>query len=187
MVKKVKKRTKPSGRRKNARDGMPKPLTTKRPKRKGVVQAPRAKRPTPRDVGPVDLVSEAFAEITTLAEEMRNWADNMEEKLSGTSKYQEVSECADQLEGLDEPSVDITALNDHKIAWQDPTPRRRGYSRADRASQCCDMLRAVEEKMRDLEQELPEDDPQHDAASALGDECENTISELESISFPGMY
>lgn len=184
MVKQSKKRTKPSGRKKNARLGKPK-AKTKVPPRKGMRQVVKA--PPPRDVGPLDLISDAFAEILQLADEMRSWADNMEEKFSGTDKYQIVSASAETLENLDEPETDITALNDHKLSWQDPKPRRRGYSRADRCNQACDMLRAAEEKLREIHDEVPPDDAQHDAAAGLADEVENVISELEGCEFPGMY
>lgn len=177
-------RKKPVIKRKNARDGKPKVAQGKRPVRKASKRLPQ---PAPRDVGPVDLVQEAFGDITSLAEEMRTWADNMEEKFGATQKFQDVEAAADALENLDEPDVTITALNDHKLSWQDPRPRLRGYSRATRAMHACDMLRAVEDKMRELEDELPPDDPQHDAATALAEECENLISELEGIDFPGMY
>lgn len=184
MVKKVKKRTKPSGRKQNARIGKPLPKTT-RPQRKGAREIVKA--PPPRDVGPLDLISEAFSEVQQLAEEMRNWADNMEEKFSTTQKYEDVNNAADTLEGLDEPTTDITALNDHKLSWQDPKPRRRGYSRADRCGQACAMLQSAEDKLREIVEEVPEDDPQHDAAAGLADEVQNAISELEGVEFPGMF
>ncbi len=175
------KRHKPKTKRANARAGKPRPAA-KVPPRKGVVSS-RAKKPPPRDVGPLDLIGEAWAEVVSLAEEMRTWADNMEDSLSNTQKYADVSEAAETLENLDEPTTDITALNDHKLSWQDPTPRRRGFSRAMRCGHACDMLRAAEEKLRELVQELPEDDAQHDAADGLADEVENLISELEGVAF----
>lgn len=184
------KRTRQTTKQPNARSGLPKKPGAKRqqPKRKGVVTpSPRSKRPAPRDVGPIDLMQEAFSEITTLAEEMRSWADGMEEKFSSTSKFETVSASADTLEGIDEPDVTVTALNDHKLQWQDPTPRRRGFSRSARAANAVDMLRTVEDKLRDLVEELPEDDPQHDAADALADEVQTAADELEGVEFPGMF
>jgi hypothetical protein len=43
--------------------------------------------------------------VDGLADEMRNWADNMEEHFGSTSKFDAVSEAADTLEGLDFPSI----------------------------------------------------------------------------------
>src|ERR1700731_338004 len=44
-----------------------------------------------------DAVSEAFAEFESLGSEMREWADNLEEKFSTTEKYNTVSSTADTL------------------------------------------------------------------------------------------
>jgi hypothetical protein len=181
--------------RKNARADLPKGkgnprrkgMRSVRPKLESAPKRTRAKKPAPRDVGPLDLLSEAMGEIQVLADEMRTWADNMEDKFSGTEKYAQVNEAADALEAMDEPSVEITALNDHKISWQDPTPRSRPYSRADRAGNAVAMLQAVEQKMRDLVDELPPDDAQHDAADALADETQTLSDDLEQVDFPGMY
>jgi len=38
------------------------------------------------------------SDLSTLKEEIETWRDNMEEKLSHTPKYEEVSECADELD-----------------------------------------------------------------------------------------
>ena len=122
-----------------------------------------------------------------LAEEMRSWADNIEEKFGATQKYETVSECADILEGIDMPAAEMTSINNHKITWQDPKPTRRAKSRASRCAEACDMLRAAEEKLRELHNELPENNPDHDAAAGVADEVENMISELENVEFPGMF
>jgi hypothetical protein len=51
------------------------------------------------------------SEIASLTEEMGSWRDGMEEKLSSTSKYDQVSDAADTLEGADIESL-VDALCD---------------------------------------------------------------------------
>jgi hypothetical protein len=195
MAKKVTKRSRPSGRRKNAREQLPKPATKvarrkgvvpKRPKPKRILP-PRVPRPAPREVGVLDLASEAYSEIEELAQEMRDWSDNIETNFGGTTKYEEVSAAADELENIEEPSVNLTAINDHKIMFQDPTPRRRPKSRATRAGDIASKLIAVEDGLRDYIEKTPEADPARDEAEGLADEIENDRNDLENVSFPGMF
>ena len=42
-----------------------------------------------------------LSEIESLAEEMRSWEENIQEKFSATQKYEEVSDAADALEAID--------------------------------------------------------------------------------------
>jgi hypothetical protein len=46
------------------------------------------------------LMEEAYSEITSLAEEMREWYDNLTEGLQSTDRGQRVSDAADTLEGI---------------------------------------------------------------------------------------
>ncbi len=53
------------------------------------------------------------AEIEALKEEICSWRDNMEgTNLENTSKYQEVSECADMLEDIEIDNGEIEDLSD---------------------------------------------------------------------------
>ncbi len=147
-----------------------------------------AKKKEPRKVSLADAVSEAFGEIESLAEEMRSWADNLEEKFSNTSKYETVSETADQLESVSEPSLP-DELPDLTVEYVDLPPRKRGYSRADRCGQanyilqvCCDLLDSEIEA-----HEKDEVDEPRDSLEALRDELESAKSETECCEFPGMY
>jgi hypothetical protein len=45
-----------------------------------------------------EAMQDGVAELQALAEEMAEWRDNLEERLSHTDKYERVSECADVLE-----------------------------------------------------------------------------------------
>jgi hypothetical protein len=76
-----------------------------------------------------DIVSEAFGELQSLGEEMREWADNIEEKFSDTQKFQTVSDAAEALENLSEPDIP-EAMNGIQITVTDLPQRRRGHSRS---------------------------------------------------------
>jgi hypothetical protein len=167
---------------------------TAKPSAKKVVKRrkprPRAKKPEPREIGLLDAIQEAYSEIETLAQEMRDWADNMEENFSATQKYETVSGTADTLEELQEPDdlfgAPRLALNDIKITVQDPTPRRGGYSRAARNDQVMQLL----EQVADALDQASADDTlgaAEDEAADLKSELDEAVSELQGCEFPGMY
>lgn len=56
----------------------------------------RIVRPRFREVSVRDLLD--ASDVPCLRDEMSEWRDNIEEKFSGTSKFEEVSECADTLD-----------------------------------------------------------------------------------------
>jgi hypothetical protein len=59
------------------------------------------------------------SEVESLAEEMRTWADNLEGgNLGSTSKCEEVSECADELEGVEVPDVPSAPGEATREAWE---------------------------------------------------------------------
>lgn len=157
----------------------------------------------------MEAVSNGFGEVSNLAEEMRGWADNLEEKFSSTDRYARVSEAADALENATEPDVDET-IGDLQVKWMElqPRSRRRGLSRADRLSNACNALAAASSVLRDFSEELEklektkevlhaffdsngitEGDTEEiaSAASDLADEIDSATSELEGVEFPGMY
>lgn len=69
----------------------------------------------------LEQVSVDFSGVEELAEEIRSWADNMEEHFGSTSKYEEVSSAADELEGIDTddsiPSLEAGASRDDLRAF----------------------------------------------------------------------
>ena len=48
----------------------------------------------------------SISELESLIEEMTSWRDNMEERLSNTPKYEDVSSACDELEQIDLSSVE---------------------------------------------------------------------------------
>lgn len=150
---------------------------------------PRTPKPPPRDITVPDAIDEVFMEIETLAQEMRDWADAMEDKLSHTQKYETVSSTADTLEGISNPlegidDADRTWLNELVIVgYQDPTPRRAGFSRPDRCGQCADLLESV----ADLLQDYKGPAERETIANDIYGDVEAAVSECQGVEFPGMY
>lgn len=147
----------------------------------------RIETPPPRKISVVDAVSEAWSEIESLAEEMQTWRDNMEEKLSHTDKYGRVSECAETLESGSEPSEPASeAVKAVMVTIQDPKPKRRGYSRADRLSQACSILSACEDALDEFIDTSTVDSDKEDADN-YKQEVVELKDNVESAEFPGMF
>lgn len=136
-----------------------------------------------------EAITYAFSDVQQLADEMRSWADNMEEKLSHTEKYDRVSECADTLEGCEEPTVE-TNLEALEVTYPVTNYGKRNPSRAARCGDAVAVLQAIVERLNEIEEPEATEGAERelfDNADTLRDELENTIGELESVEFPGMY
>lgn len=150
-----------------------------------------------------DLISEACSELTSLAEEMRERADNTPENLQCGQTYQTVDETASELENVSEPDVP-EGVADIPVTRPKQSKRRR-KSRATRCAEACDLLHAA---IAGLEDYLEESDPdsasakntapepadtkqetedKRAAAETLRDKCQEIVDACESLEFPGMY
>jgi hypothetical protein len=138
-----------------------------------------------RKVPIADAISEAFGEIEALAQEMREWADNLEEKFSSTSKYETVSSSADTLEGYTDPDMP-EGLPAMEVEFMDLPQRKRGYSRADRCGQACYILDQCIIVLEEQSEKL-EGGEARDACESLRDDLENAKGDCEGVEFPGMY
>ncbi len=151
-----------------------------------------AKKQQPmRKMSIADAVSEAHGELQGLAEEMRSWAFNLEEKFSSTDKYARVSEAADTLEGLEEPQCPEWAAT-VEVEFMELPQRKKGYSRADRCGQACYILDQCIQVCQELALANEIDagektSEEKDEAEQLADDLENMKSEAEGVEFPGMY
>ena len=143
-------------------------------------------QPVMRKMSIADAVSEAFDEISSLAEEMRSWADNMEEKFSSTEKYSQVSEAADTLENAQEPNDYPAFAQSQQIEFSDLPSRKRGYSRSDRCGQACYILQACADELDERIEELGDGD-ESVTLSEFRDELTNVKDEVEGVEFPGMF
>lgn len=186
-MKSKKSKTKTKTKKRNSRVGRGKPKG--KPPAALRKPSPRAKAPAPREVGLLDAILEALSDVEGLGQEMRDWADGMPDALQGGSKYDEVNEAADTLEeqgGNDPIDMETMAfLNDVKVTIQDPTPRKRGYSRDARLSHARDILYAVVAGL--LEYYIDKHTPEAGIAESLKDDVETIVSELEGVTFPGMF
>jgi hypothetical protein len=192
--KKTDKRQNPSAKKAHAaarkKAASSKPLKRKLPIKN---RAPRAKAPPAREVGLLDAIGEVMADVEGLAAEMRDWADGMPDNQQGGNKHDEVSACAETLEdvvGNDPVENKMSFLNDIKITVQDPTPRRRGYSRSQRLAHAMTTLASVIDALEEFEPEHPNEKQrasQKDIAEGLYAALEEERDNLEGVEFPGMY
>ena len=138
-----------------------------------------------------DAVSEAFGELQELGQEMRDWADNLEEKFSTTAKYETVSGTADTLEQHEEP-LPPDNLPPLEVHFMDLPQRKRGYSRADRCGQACYILDQCFAELDAEIDRLEADDKESntnliEALTEYRDEIDNAKGDCEGCEFPGMY
>jgi hypothetical protein len=141
-----------------------------------------------REVTLSEALGEAFGEIECLAEEMREWEGNLQEKFSATSKYETVSETADTLENVREPDIDdklVAKLAEMKIKITDLKPRTRGYSRSARMGQAVYIMDLCIDTLEEFAEHAPKDTG--DEINSLKDEIETAKNDVEYAEFPGMY
>jgi DNA repair exonuclease SbcCD ATPase subunit len=161
----------------------------------------------PKTASLVDAISDAYSEISSLAEEMESWRDGLEEKLSHTSKYDQVSEAYDLLsQHADEPDCDNTLFGTMQVHFVETSNKnkKRSVSRAtrldnaiNRLNACIEVLEARkdeleeaknEEEIKDDAEALEEVDSELDEINELIYVLEQTVSELDGgVEFPGMF
>lgn len=89
-----------------------------------------------------DAVSNAFSDLSSLAEECREIVDNAPPGLDQSQRIQTFDETAGQLESLNEPDVP-EKFGDEKVTYVEQINKRRGPSRAVRCSNAVARLQAV--------------------------------------------
>ena len=150
-----------------------------------------------------ELMSEAYSEITSLAEEMRSWYDNLTDTLQQNDRGQRVDEAANTLESISEQdSIDL--MNEVEVYH---LPSLDTSSRSKRAAEAASILQSVaaachdyvsehrgEAKTEDDEKSEESDDSgtayeesDYDELDSIADQCENDAGEVEGVEFPGMY
>lgn len=161
----------------------------------------RKKRPayktTARVVKLSDALSEGKGEVDTLLEEIGEWKDNMESNsMEQLPKYDEVSECYDALESIqqtleqiDEPTDETVLALEVTVYDTMPTDKRRQPSRATRAGNASSCLSAVKEKLEEYVETL-KDEAQAELKGSLEElagQLGEAADELGSVDFPGMF
>lgn len=144
-----------------------------------------------REASLADAANEAYGDLQGLGEEMREWADNLEEKFSNTDKYQRVSEAADTLEGLNEPDYPDWA-NATKVQITELIKKPKRPSRASRRDDACSILQVCMEACQEWLDEHTEVKEGAElelsgTIEQLQNDLESLKDEAEAVEFPGMY
>lgn len=131
-------------------------------------------------------IVDAVAELSELASEMRERADNTPEGLQNGETYQTVDSTASELEGVDAPDVP-DSLSDIPVTYTEMVQRRRGRgtSRATRCANACAQLSGAADALEEWLQ-TERTDEQQSEAETLRDECQAIVDTCEGLDFPGM-
>lgn len=123
-----------------------------------------------------NAIADAFSQISELGDEMDQWRDGLEERLSHTQKYDEVSQAADELTYIEEPDTSQVNLDLSTtiVATQD---QRKRLSRAARRDNATSLMRAVADRLDEEIQLLEE----------LRDQLNESADAADQVEFPGMY
>lgn len=154
------------------------------------------------------------ADVEELKGEIEEWQQNLEgNNMEHLPKYEEVSECLsgleaglDSLEGIDFPEclegIDVTYTHDTRISSQSRSTRLSNalnglHASKDAADNWLSENEALEADDAEgydgdpddfvTEEMAEERDTQRSAVEEFINEMDNAISELENVSFPGMY
>lgn len=156
-----------------------------------------------QEISLLDAVSDAFGEFQSLAEELGDVRDAMEDKLSQTQRFQTISDTLDTLESyVDEPDCPDeveTLVKDTKITvgqmvltWKkSPT----GLSRQMRFDNAISKLQVASEELdemisnnEDAEDDDKLTDDQIGEVESYRDALQEVIDNLDgACEFPGMY
>lgn len=142
-------------------------------------------------VGSIASIEDAFSELESLGEEMREGYDNMQQYpgLASTSKCEAYGTAADTLEGLRE--FDIPEwMRDIDIHYTEAVKRRGAASRAVRCSNAINVLQAASMTIAELEEDAdgnPLTEDQKAEAESLASDIDDMANEAENVEFPGLY
>lgn len=132
-----------------------------------------------------DAIASAYEGIDNLAEEMDNWASGMEEgNLANSEKCQLAREAADSLQNVSQPDVP-EFLQETDVYWNEQV--KRNEPRWLRLANIVQCLQAVVEKLSELSEDESTKEEQREEIDQLKDEVESTLSDIESVEFPGMF
>lgn len=133
-------------------------------------------------------LTDAFSEITSLQEEMDEWASNLEDSnLANTQKCSDVRDAADTLTGVDELEVP-KSFSDVEITYAESVNRnkRRGPSRSVRRDNAATILDVVAQTAREQAEKAATDEAREEL-EGFADELENHKDTIEGVEFPGMF
>lgn len=134
-------------------------------------------------------ISDAWSALQGLRDEMSETADNMEDALSGTPKYDAVCEARDGLDGVDnEPDVH-DSVSDLPVTYGESVNRRKGRSpsRNVQRDNATAMLGAAKDAIDAHAEDLPADAEEKDDLESLSESVQEMIDAADGVEFPGMY
>lgn len=144
-----------------------------------------------------DFVEDAYSEFQALGEEMRTWADGLNEgNLGQTDKYSAIDECASALEEYTEAPEVPGAISDEKVDTMIMVPDRRNRqpSRATRLENAIGKLQCVASLCESAGDDLENSDLDEEEKATATEEIdtfkttiEEVIDNLSGVEFPGMY
>ena len=148
------------------------------------------KAPIQSKLSIADAVSEAFSEITSLGDEVREAYDNTPESLQNSSIGEARDECASALEQINEPDVP-EELGKIEVEVYRPSRTPKQQAKLSRRERRDDAVQIMDAVMQRLDEYLDgtENSPKQDIreeAQALRDEIELAKDEAEQVEFPGM-
>lgn len=133
-----------------------------------------------------NLIGDAFSEIQSLAEEMRDAYENTPDSLKEADVGSRRGEAADALENIQD-APDVPEMAETISCYY--CPAFDLSSRSKRANDTGDMLSMAADAIRDFVAERKEEDEEFEDGelNELADECERVQGELEGVEFPGMF
>lgn len=160
-------------------------------------RAPRPPKLRERSLTIEDAIDEAWGELTTLAEEMREAFDNTPEGRQNDGAGAARGEAADTLENLTEPTMpDELKVKEGEdpakftVKWSvrilSPSAERR-KTRSDRRYEATETYSAVKDFLEGIADNSEYSNDEKEAAATLVDEIESVVDEAEGVEFPGMY
>jgi hypothetical protein len=145
-----------------------------------------------------DAISAGFGELQSLRDEMGDWKDNLEEKLSHTEKYSRVEECHSNLDEIAEAEDECVPQDENysqgPVTWpeQKKSSKKSPYPRWLRLSNATAALGSAKDAIESIVESFDEEmsDEEEEAKADLQaniDKLEEVISIADSVDFPGMY
>lgn len=135
-------------------------------------------------------ISDAYSELQSLRDEMSETADNMQEKMSQTSKYQAVEEARDALDGFCDNEPDVPdGVSVLEVTYIEMVNRRkgRGPSRNTRCSNAVSLLEGVITAINAHAEDLEDGDDLKGEIETLADDLQEAVDSAGGVEFPGMY
>jgi hypothetical protein len=128
------------------------------------------------------LISDGYATLLELGDEMQSVFDSMPENLQFSDLGERRQEAADALSNLSEPDVPEGCGSLEAFFL----PSLDLGSRAKRATEAADMLRAAAAAIREKMGDDASDEDRSEWES-LADQLDSDVSDVEEVEFPGMY